>query len=239
MLFQGDCMELLRDIPDGSVDLVLTDPPFGVTSNAWDQVPDLEALWRELHRVAKQDAAFVLHCQQPFTTDLIASNRREFKYLWYWYKHMKTGFLNARRQPLRCMEEIAVFYRRQCHFDPPVLKAGVHKINKSEKSLSKNWGGFNTSILPYERDSYCAVTLLDFPKPVAVSGHPTAKPVDLEEYLIRTYTEPGQVVLDPFMGSGSTGVAAVRTGRRFIGMELSPEYFDMAKKRMTRAEMEV
>lgn len=232
MLFQGDCMELLGDIPDGSVDLVLTDPPFGVTSNAWDRVPDLKALWRELHRVAKQDAAFVLHCQQPFTTDLIASNRREFKYLWYWYKHMKTNFLNARRQPLRCMEEIAVFYRRQCHFDPPVLKTGAHKINKSDKSQSKNWGGFNCNIPPYERDSFCAVTLLDFPKPVAVSGHPTEKPVDLEEYLVRTYTEPGQVVLDPFMGSGSTGVAAVRAGRQFIGMELSPEYFEMAKRRM-------
>ena len=115
----GDCLELMKDIPDGSVDMVLCDLPYGTTQNKWDSVLPLDILWREYHRVAKINAAFVLFCQQPFTTDLIQSNRRNFKYLWYWDKHLKTNFLNAYKQPLRQVEEIAVFYRKQSRFTPP------------------------------------------------------------------------------------------------------------------------
>ena len=126
---QGDCLEKLKTIPDGSVDLVLIDPPYGVTRNPWDTAPDLPALWEALHRVAKPTAAFVIHCMQPFTTDLIASNRKEFKYLWYWDKHRKTGFLNAKKQPLRQIEEIAVFYRQQPIFAPPLKKRkSTHEV---------------------------------------------------------------------------------------------------------------
>lgn len=122
-LMQGDCLERMKEIPDGSVDMVLTDLPYGVTArNKWDVVIPFEPLWEQFHRVCKQNAAIVLHCQQPFTTDLISSNRKEFKYLWYWDKHLKTGFLNAKKQPLRQVEEVAVFYRKQCKFTPPRRK---------------------------------------------------------------------------------------------------------------------
>ena len=122
-LLHGDCLELMKQIPDGSVDLVLCDPPFAITQNKWDVKLNLSMIWDELHRVAKHNAAFVIHCFQPFTTDLIVSNRRNFKYLWYWNKHCKTGFLNAKKQPLRQVEEIAVFYRKQPVFTPPLKKA--------------------------------------------------------------------------------------------------------------------
>lgn len=122
-LLHGDCLELMKEIEPGSVDLVLCDLPYGVTArNKWDQVIPFEPLWELYHRICKPNAAIVLHCQQPFTTDLIASNRREFKYLWYWDKHLKTGFLNAKKQPLRQVEEIAVFYGRQPTFTPPQEK---------------------------------------------------------------------------------------------------------------------
>ena len=118
-LLHGDCFELLKTIPDNSIDLVLTDPPFAITRNKWDIPFNLDSLWSELYRVAKERAAFVVHTFQPFTTDLINSNRKHFKYLWYWDKHNKTGFLNAKKQPLRQIEEIAVFYRKQQYFSPP------------------------------------------------------------------------------------------------------------------------
>ena len=123
LLMQGDCLERMKEIPDGSVDMVLCDLPYGVTArNKWDVVIPFAPLWEQYHRISKPNAAIVLHCQQPFTTDLISSNRKEFKYLWYWDKHLKTGFLNAKKQPLRQIEEIAVFYRRQSAFTPPKEK---------------------------------------------------------------------------------------------------------------------
>ena len=123
LLMQGDCLERMKEIPDGSVDMVLCDLPYGVTArNKWDVVIPFAPLWEQYHRISKPNAAIVLHCQQPFTTDLISSNRKEFKYLWYWDKHLKTGFLNAKKQPLRQIEEIAVFYRRQSAFTPPRKK---------------------------------------------------------------------------------------------------------------------
>ena len=116
----GDCLELMGEIEPESVDLVLTDPPYGITArNPWDKVLDFDRMWEHLHRITKKTTPVVLHCLQPFTTDLIASNRKEFKYLWYWDKHLKTGFLNAKKQPLRQVEEIAVFYGKQCRFSPP------------------------------------------------------------------------------------------------------------------------
>ena len=121
-LMQGDCLERMKEIPDGSVDLVLCDLPYGVTQNKWDSVIPLDALWEQYHRITKPTSPIVLNCQQPFTTKLISSNMREFKYLWYWDKHSKTGFLNAKKQPLRQVEEIAVFYRKQCLFAPPRKK---------------------------------------------------------------------------------------------------------------------
>ena len=123
-LMRGDCLELMREIPDGSVDMMLCDLPYGVTRNKWDAVIPFASLWDEYHRIAKETAPVVLNCMQPFTTLLISSNMQEFKYLWYWDKHNKTGYLNAKKQPLRQVEEIAVFYRKQCRFAPPPKERG-------------------------------------------------------------------------------------------------------------------
>lgn len=123
-LMHGDCLELMKSIPDVSVDMVLCDLPYGVTQNRWDTVIPFEALWAQYHRVCKPNAAIVLNCMQPFTSALVMSNPNEFKYLWYWDKHLKTGFLNAKKQPLRQIEEIAVFYHKQCRFTPPLKKKG-------------------------------------------------------------------------------------------------------------------
>ena len=235
LLMQGDCLERMKEIPDGSVDMVLCDLPYGVTArNKWDVVIPFAPLWEQYHRISKPNAAIVLHCQQPFTTDLISSNRKEFKYLWYWDKHLKTGFLNAKKQPLRQIEEIAVFYRRQSAFTPPERKGKRHARCKPEKAPSSNYGSQNRRYVTIT-DDYCATTLLqDFPKQIFKSGHPTQKPVSLLEYLIKTYTEQGQTVLDNCMGSGSTGVACVNTGRNFIGIELDERFYNIACERIRR-----
>lgn len=235
LLLCCDCFPLLQEIPDNSVDLVLTDPPFAVTQNKWDKPIDLEALWKELHRVAKPNTAFVLHCIQPFTTDLIQSNRKEFKYCWVWNKHYCRGFLNAKKQPLRNTEDIAVFYRKQCLYNPQMRKGEMRS-----KGNSANQRGCYGSYKPVKtvNDIYYPTTILDFAG-VAVPDliHPTQKPVELEAYLIRTYTEEGGVVLDPFMGSGTTGVACRQEGRIFIGIEQDETYFSAARQRILETEI--
>lgn len=236
-LWRGDCLELMKNIPDGSVDMILCDLPYGVTArNRWDIVIPFEVLWKEYHRVCKVNGAIVLNCQQPFTTDLIQSNRKEFKYLYYWDKHLKTGFLNAKKQPLRQVEEIAVFYRKQVLFHPPVKRRGKHFACKPGGRRTTNYGT-QLSRPTIETDTYCASTLItDCPKEIfKKNGHPTQKPVALLEYLIRTYTNENDVVLDNCMGSGSTGVACMNTNRRFIGIELDEHYFEVAKKRIEEA----
>ena len=127
-LLHGDCLELMKEIPDGSVDMVLCDPPYGMTRNRWDSVIPLDEMWRQYNRITKPTSAIVLFCQQPFTSELVYSNKRNFKYLWYWDKHFKTNFLNARKQPLRQIEEIAVFYQKQCRFDPPKKRGKAHAV---------------------------------------------------------------------------------------------------------------
>lgn len=235
-LLQGDCLELMKDIPDGSVDMILCDLPFGVTNrNKWDNVIEFDKLWREYHRICRENSAIVLNCQQPFTTDLICSNRKEFKYLWYWDKHLKTGFLNAKKQPLRQIEEIAVFYKRQCTFHPPLKRGKKHINNRPANILSTNYGMQKERVITIT-DTFCASTLIcDYPKIITKGGHPTQKPVALLEYLIKTYTNEGETVLDNCMGSGSTGVACVNTNRNFIGIELDENYFHIAESRINQA----
>ena len=233
-LMQGDCLERMKEIPDGSVDMVLCDLPYGVTArNKWDVVIPFEPLWEQYHRVCKPNAAIVLHCQQPFTTDLIASNRREFKYLWYWDKHYCRGFLNAKKQPLRVCEEIAVFYSAQCTYNPLMKKGALRWKGNSAKQR----GCYGTyKAVKQQNDLYYPKTILSFAGvPVPRLHHPTQKPVALLEYLIRTYTNEGETVLDNCMGSGSTGVACVNTGRRFIGIELDEGYFKTAQERIEAA----
>lgn len=231
ILKQGDCLELMKDIPDKSVDMILCDLPYGATRNKWDTIIPLDKLWGQYERIIKENGAIVLHCQQPFTSELIISNRKKFKYCWVWYKKQCTGFLNAKKQPLRNCEDIAVFYKGQCTYNL-IMRKGKPQLKATGK-CSTNYNKFTH--LPHISSDYFPTTLLEVPLPRFKGGHPTQKPVSLLEYLIKTYTNEGEIVLDNCMGSGSTGVACINTGRDFIGFELDEGYFQIAQQRIKQA----
>ena len=234
MIKQGDCLELMKELPDGTVDLILTDLPYGVTMAPFDIKLDLPAMWTQFNRVTKRNAAVVLFAQQPFSAELVMSNRRNFKYVWTWHKRQCSGFLNAKKQPLRSCEDVLVFYRSQCTYNPQMRRGKPYKI-KREPPFSKNYNGQITHTIENDGEHYYPTTMLEFPLPRFKGGHPQQKPVDLLEYLIKTYTNEGETVLDATMGSGSTGVACVNTGRRFIGFELEKQFYDIAEKRIEEA----
>lgn len=227
-LYHGDCLEEMNKIPDKSIDMILCDLPYGITQNKWDSVISFDLLWEGYNRIVKDNGAIVLRCQQPFTSRLILSNTKMFKYCWTWYKHQCTGFLNVKKQPLRNCEDIAVFYKQQCVYNPQMRKGKPQIKNTGGKSSNYN----DFTYQPHISENYYPTTLLDFPLPRFKGGHPTQKPVPLLEYLIRTYTNEGDTVLDNCMGSGSTGVACVNTNRNFIGIELDDHYFEVAKNRI-------
>ena len=227
-LLQGDCLELMKDIPDGSVDMILADLPYGTTRNKWDEILPFNALWKEYERIIKDNGAIVLHSQQPFTSKLIMSNSKIYKYSWIWSKSQVSGFLNAKRQPLREHEDICVFYKKQCTYNPQMIKGKMQLKNTGGDS--SNYNKFEAQ--PHYSDEYYPKTILDFPLRRFKGGHPTQKPVELAEYLIKTYTNEGDTVLDNVMGSGTTGVACKNLNRNFIGMELDEEYFKIATERI-------
>ena len=227
-LLQGDCLELMKDIPDGSVDMILADLPYGTTRNRWDEVLPFNALWKEYERIIKDNGAIVLHSQQLFTSKLIMSNSNIYKYSWVWSKSQVSGFLNAKKQPLREHEDICVFYKKQCTYNPQMVKGKMQLKNTGKRS--SNYNKFEAQ--PHYSDEYYPKTILDFPLRRFKGGHPTQKPVELAEYLIKTYTNEGDTVLDNVMGSGTTGVACKNLNRNFIGMELDEEYFKIATERI-------
>lgn len=236
LLLFGDCLTKLKEIPTGSVDMVLADPPYGTTRCKWDSPIPLVPLWEELHRVTKISGAILLFCGEPFGSALRLSNPKEYKYDWVWQKTSPTGFLNARRQPMRDVENIAVFYRSAALYLPQ--KTGGHTRKVSSAQSKRNcrqtevYGIYGA--VSYDSTERYPTQVLRFKSDKQKEAfHPTQKPVALLEYLIKTYTLPGQTVLDFCMGSGSTGVAARRTGRRFIGIELSAEYYAVATRRIT------
>ena len=227
-LLQGDCLELMKDIPDGSVDMILADLPYGTTRNRWDEVLPFNALWKEYERIIKDNGAIVLHSQQLFTSKLIMSNSNIYKYSWVWSKSQVSGFLNAKKQPLREHEDICVFYKKQCTYNPQMVKGKMQLKNTGKRS--SNYNKFEAQ--PHYSDEYYPKTILDFPLRRFKGGHPTQKPVELAEYLIKTYTNEGDTVLDNVMGSGTTGVACKNLNRNFIGIELDEEYFKIATERI-------
>lgn len=231
-LFRGDCLELLRLIPDGSVDLVLCDLPYGTTQNKWDSVIPFGPLWDEYRRVAKPDGAVVLTASQPFTTDLINSNREEFRYEIIWDKTKGGNFLLAKKQPMKSHENVLVFYRKQPTYNPQMVERG--KVRK--KGGGRASDNFGVAPTVSYNNTYYPNSIVEFSTGSRVDQHhPTQKPVALMEYLIRTYTNEGDTVLDNTMGSGTTGVACANTGRRFIGMERDPTYFEIAQRRIGEA----
>lgn len=235
-LHLGDCLQVMKTLEPNSVDLILCDLPYGTTACKWDSVIPFEPLWEQYRRVTKPNSAIVLTASQPFTSTLIASNLKDFRYCWVWDKVNKyTGALNANRMPLKRHEDIAVFYQKpptynkQWREGKPYLATrtnghGTHTQygNGEERRFTENDGRHNP----------CSVLQIPADNKKELGHHPTQKPVELMEYLIKTYTDKGQLVLDNTMGSGTTGVAAMNTGRRFIGIEQDPTYFDIAKKRI-------
>lgn len=222
----GDCLELMKNIPAQSIDLILCDLPYGTTQNKWDSVIPFADLWAAYNRICR--GAIVLTAAQPFTSALIMSNVKDFKYCWVWKKSKPTGHLNAKKQPLRNTEDVLVFYRKQAVYKPQGTKPTDVMVSRTNRG---NYG--DCSKTTRQTTTGYPTTILDFPSEVGV--HPTQKPVALMEYLIKTYTNEGDTVLDNCMGSGTTGVACVNTGRNFIGMEQEFKYFRIARQRIKEA----
>lgn len=229
-LRQGDCLEVMKDLPGNSVDLILCDLPYGTTQNKWDSVIPLDALWAQYKRLAR--GAIVLTAAQPFTSALVMSEFDLFRYQWVWEKTKASGFLNARRRPLTAHEDILVFGNIDIYNPQGLVPVSVNNARKN-KSGNGNFG--KVSDRPYTQKEG------NFPRSVVHFQHetdpvhPTQKPVPLMEYLIRTYTNEGDTVLDNCMGSGTTGVACVNTDRKFIGIERDEKYFEVAKNRIETA----
>lgn len=232
-LYRGDCLERMAEIESGSVDLILTDPPYGTTACKWDSVIPLEPMWAQLKRIIKPNGAIVMTASQPFTTTLIASNMKMFKYCWVWDKDRSSGALNANRMPLKYHEYVVIFYSKLPLYNPQMTKGPL--ISKGGSKGGGIYGATNER--RYKSDTYYPRSIQTFKGCHNMTGktHPTQKPVALMEYLIKTYTNPGDRVLDFTMGSGTTGVAAVQTGRRFIGIERDENYFNIACGRILEA----
>jgi len=240
---QGDCLEKMKEIPDGSVDMVLTDPPYGTTGCKWDTIIDLDEMWVQLKRIIKPNGAIVMTASQPFTTTLISSNIKMFKYEWIWCKNLPTGFATAGRMPMKAHENICVFYAAQPTYNkqPTHSKIADRKMGGSNgKRANAKKGVYGTLktlnkeiILNKNVSPRSYIEIKCVPRATGTI-HPTQKPVALMAYLIKTYTNEGETVLDFTMGSGTTGVAAKSLGRDFIGIELDEAYFNISKKRIER-----
>lgn len=233
-LMLGDCLERMKEIPDGSIDMVLADPPYGTTACKWDSVIDLDKMWEQLKRIVKPSGAIVMTASQPFTTILIHSNLKKFKYCWVWEKNRATNFPNAKRRPLTAHEDVVVFMQGAIKYNPQ--KTTGHRPTNSARGASqgtiyngdniRNYEGGDTTRYPR------TVQRFDCER----GSHPTQKPIALMEYLIKTYTNKNETVLDFTMGSGTTGVACVNTSRKFIGIEMDEGYFNIATKRINAAK---
>lgn len=237
-LYHGDCLEVMRKLPDKSVDMILCDLPYGITRCAWDNVIQFDALWDQYKRVIKDNGAILLFGSEPFSSRLRMSNPRMYRYDWIWRKSTASGHLNANRMPLNNHETISVFYKHLPTYHPQMGTGGQYR--RFKKNPKSNLYGQERSYININNGTRYPVSVIDFSAPNNKDRlHPTQKPVELLEYLIKTYTDPGDVVLDNCMGSGSTGVACVRTGREFVGIEMDPGYFETARERIDKAQIDI
>jgi site-specific DNA-methyltransferase (adenine-specific) len=237
-LMQGDCLERMKEIESGSVDMVLADPPYGTTACKWDSVIPLEPMWEQLKRVIKSNGAIVMTASQPFTTTLISSNLKMFKYCWVYEKTNAKGFQSCKYKPLAAHEDVAVFARGKTEYNPQMWECPPAHVNKRNsftlREMGEVYGGgqkprkqestskFPRSVIPVSNHT-----------PRSGNTHPTQKPVPLMEYMIKTYTNEGETVLDFTMGSGTTGVACKNLNRHFIGIEMDEGYFEIARERIS------
>ena len=235
-LYKGDCLELMKSIPDGSIDAIITDPPYGTTACKWDSVIPFDLMWEQLNRIIKPNGAIVLFGSEPFSSALRMTTIKNYKYDWKWLKSRTTGFQMAKKRPMKDYEDILIFYKKQpTYYNTNLIKlekpikswrlngkggSGLNEV-KTEKNRLQEYTNFNRQTLKFNNEHN-----------VGELVHPTQKPVALMEYLIKTYTNENETVLDFTMGSGSTGVACVNTNRNFIGIEMDEKYFEIAEKRI-------
>lgn len=242
IIWEGDCLELMKDIPDGSVDMILCDLPYGTTACKWDTIIPFEPLWAHYKRIIKPNGAIVLTASQPFTSALVMSNPTWFKYAWVWDKvNRPTGHLNAKKQPMRITEDILVFSRGTVTYNPQMVDGEPYTAKHGatdEGASSDNYGKQRVTITVCDGKRYPRNLLSIKADERGTVGriHPTQKPVALFEYLIKTYSNEGDLVLDNCAGSGTTGVAAINTKRKYILIEKDPTYYEISKKRLDEAK---
>ena len=232
-LLFGDCLERMKEILDGSIDLILTDPPYQATACSWDSMIPFEPMWAELKRIIKPNGAIVLFGAEPFSSLLRCSNIKDFKYDWVWEKSKATGFLNSKRQPLRAHEIISVFYSKPPTYTPQMTEGvAYNKGVRKEQTQNDVYGSFDQ--VEVKSDGLRFPRSVQYFKTAESEGgfHKTQKPVALLEYLIKTYTQENETVLDFTFGSCSTGVACLNTSRKFLGVEMDEKYFDIGVNRM-------
>ena len=232
-LYNGDCLELMKNIPDKSIDMILCDLPYGKTRNKWDSIISLDKLWEQYNRIIKDNGAITLFAQTPFDKVLGVSNLKMLKYEWIWEKEQGTGFLNAKKMPLKNHENILIFYKKPPIYNPQMKKGKPYTLERN--TFTVNYGKQVDMVRTENTGERYPLTILKF-KRDKEKLHPTQKPIALLEYLIKTYTKENEIVLDNCMGSGSTGVACVNANRNFIGMELDNNYFNTAKERIYKAK---
>ena len=241
-IYLGDCLEIMPQIPDGSISAIIADLPYGTTKNNWDSIIPLDKLWAQYERIIKPDGAIVLFSQQPFTSMLVMSNPKMFKYEWIWEKDSGSGHLNSKFAPMKIHENVCVFSKYAASFVKDKSKAMIYNPQYRKGKPYKGKGGLlgnGNYDSKYQREvevfndgeHYYPIDIIKFNRDKE-KFHPTAKPVELCQYLIRTYTNSGGVILDNCMGSGSTIVAAIRENRQYIGIEKEEKYFDIANKRI-------
>lgn len=232
---QGDCLDVMKYIPDGSVDMILADLPYGTTACKWDTIIPFEPLWGQYERIIKDNGAIVLTASQPFTSALVMSNPRLFRYSIVWDKvNRSTGYGNARRMPLRRHEDILLFYKRLPTYNPQMTQGEPYKAVRSGRKPDVYADGGLSPVNTINKGTRFPISILPVKADVKTEMglHPTQKPVTLFEYLIRTYTNEGGTVLDNVIGSGTTAVAAINTGRNFIGIEQESDYVEIARRRV-------
>lgn len=232
-LLHGDCLELIKTIPDSSIDAIITDPPYGTTACKWDAVIPFELMWKELNRIVKDNSAIIFTASQPFTSALIMSNPKMFKYTWIWEKSKATGYLNSKIRPMVAHEDIIVFCKNKPNYYPQMTQGEPY--NKGTALRNTNVYGNQKITTVKNDDGLRYPRSVQYFKTAESEGkvyHPTQKPITLMSYMIKTYTQENDTVLDFTMGSGTTGVACKNLNRSFIGIELDKNYFDIATERI-------
>ena len=235
-LYNNDCLEQMPSLKDESIDMILCDLPYGMTKNKWDSIIPFENLWKEYHRIIKQNGAIVLFGSQPFTSLLVTSNLKYFRYSMVWEKNKFSDFLNASRKPMKVNEDILIFYKKQPTYNPQYWFSTPYTRWNTQQAVDKqtNYGSHKENIAESKDGKRLPTTILKFNR-VERPEHPTQKPVDLLEWLIKTYSNENETILDNCMGVGSTGIACKNLKRNFIGIEVEKKYYDIALDKLTKS----